>query len=195
MRFPAQKHDRIILDRGFFNLRQHALFGGFNQLKALQIKFIVLDHVENQAVAVIARLDTVNFAAQLVLELGQILEALKAGIIKRGGHGQRIFCAREIGTQHLDALVIHIGLAVGFHCRHPVAQKHVNLLVVHGGIGHRHSQHVSMRLITETLENDRGGGGGGGDICPAHIGKFHRLAAWRIASHRNAGQKSGQHSQ
>ena len=42
----------------------------------------LLDHLEDQAVAVVARLDAVDLAVELVLELGDVGEALEARVVR-----------------------------------------------------------------------------------------------------------------
>ena len=130
MRFPPQEHDRLVALGGALDLGQHALLARFDHLEPGQAELVGLDHVEDQPVAVVARLDPVDLAAELVLELGDVREALEARLVKIGRHRERIFGALEIDADDVHRLVLDEGLAVGLHGRHPVAEEHVDLLAV-----------------------------------------------------------------
>jgi hypothetical protein len=131
VRVPGQEHDRCVLAIGAFDLGQHALLAGFDQFELAQAEQILLQHRQDQPVAVIAGLDTVDRILQLRREALDVGERLQAGIVGVGGHGQRVLGAGQIGAEHLDRAVGHIGPAVAFLGRHPVAQEHVDVLVLH----------------------------------------------------------------
>jgi hypothetical protein len=63
---------------GALHLGEHALFARFHELERLHAEGIGLDHVEDQPVAVIARLDAIDLAAEFLLELGDVREGLRA---------------------------------------------------------------------------------------------------------------------
>jgi hypothetical protein len=60
MRLPGEEHDGRVVAVGALDLRQHALFARFDQLEVADAELIFLEHLEDQAVAVIARLDAVD---------------------------------------------------------------------------------------------------------------------------------------
>ena len=155
------------------------------RLKPLQAEGVLVDHVEDQLVAVIAGLDPVDLAGELVAELGDVLEVLEARLVGVGRHGKRIFRPFEIGRDHLDALVVEIGLADRIHGRHPVAEEDVDVLVLHRGVGDRHGQHLGRGLVAEAFQHARRERGGRRDVGPADIGEAHLLARRRIGSTRS----------
>jgi hypothetical protein len=181
MRLPSQEHDPLLALRGAGHLGQHSLLGGLDHVEALQAEGVLVEHLLDQAVAVVARLDAVDLAVQLVLELGDISKALNAAVGHVLGHRERVLGTLEIDTQHLDRAVVTIRGQVTLHGRHPIAEKDVDVAVLQAGVGHGHRQHLRRRFVTQALEHDRGRRRRGGDIGPANVREAHLLAGRRIA--------------
>ena len=123
---------------GAFDLGQHALFAGLDQLEVAKAVHIGLDDRQDLTIAVIARLDAIDGMVELgrkARNVGKILQARRPSIF---GDRQGVFGARQIGADHLDRAVLFKRRAVLGHGRHPVAQKDIDILVLHGGIGDRH---------------------------------------------------------
>ena len=180
MRLPAQEHDGTLVAPGALDLRQHALLGALDQLEAAEAELVVVDHLLDQPVAVVAGLDAVDLAVELVLELGDVSEVLETLVIQVLRHRQRVLRTVEVGANHLDTAVRLERGDVGFHGRHPVAEEDVDVAVLHALIGHRDRQDVGRRLVAQGLQDDRGQGGRRGDVGPADIREPHRLAAVRL---------------
>src|SRR3546814_3243717 len=91
-----------------------------------QVEVVLLDHVEDQAIAVVARLDAVDLAVELVRELGDVGEVLQALLRRVLRHRQGVLGAFQVGAQHLDRALFAILGDVGLHGRHPVAEEDVD---------------------------------------------------------------------
>ena len=180
MRLPAEEHDRILAAGRALDLGQHALLGALDQLEVLQAERVRLDHLQDQAVAVVARLDAVDLPFQLVLELGDVGKVLQTLVGEVGRHREGVLGALEIGADRFDRAVVEIGPHVAFHGRHPVAEEHVDVLVLHARIGDRHRKDLDLGLVAEALEHHRRGGRGRGDVGPADIGEAHGPAVVRL---------------
>jgi hypothetical protein len=98
----------------------------------------LLQHLQDQAVAVVARLDAVNLVVQSSAEPFDIVEVVKTRRIRIGRHGEGVLGALEIGTDHHHGTVGEIGCAVGFLRGHPVAEEHIDVFVLHRRERHRH---------------------------------------------------------
>ena len=90
MRRPAEEDDPLIVLHRLLGLRQHAGFRGFDQFEAFEIVLRLLDHVEDDAVAVIAGLDAIDLAVELVLELADVGQRLDAGFGDIGRHDDAV---------------------------------------------------------------------------------------------------------
>ncbi len=75
VRLPAEEDDRLLAPRRALDLGQHALLARLDDLEFLQAELVRLDHVDDQAVAVVARLDAVDLAGELALELRDVGES------------------------------------------------------------------------------------------------------------------------
>ena len=191
MRRPAEEDDRVFGASGACDLAEHALLGGFHDVEIAEIEGVLLDHVEDQAVAVIARLDAVDLAVQLVGELGDVGEALEPLVEQVLRHRQRVFGAGQVGLDVLDRPVLEIGRDVGLHGGHPVAEEDVDVLVLHGGEGHRHRQDLGVGVVAEALEDFRRDGGRRRDVRPADIGEADRRTGLRFLGERRGADESG----
>src|SRR5690606_2388347 len=167
----------------------HARLRPYDQFEAAKGERVGRDQVQAQPVAIIAGLDAVDLPAKLVLELGDVLEALQPRFIGVGGNGERVLGALQVDADVLDGLVLQIGLYVGFHGRHPVAQEDVDVLVLERGVGDRHRKHLYVRAVAQGLENDGGGGRGGGDVRPTDICEMYSLAAFRLGREARTGSQ------
>ena len=175
MRRPAEEGDPFIVLHRLLGLGEHAGFRGFDQLEAFEIVLGLGDHVENDAVAVVAGLDAVDLAVELVLELAEVGQRLDAAVGDILRHDDAIARALEILADRLDRAVVGVGLHVVGHRRHPVAEEDVDVLVLQRGVGDRHGEHLDVRLVAERGQEHRGNAGGRLDVGPADIGKAHGL--------------------
>ena len=107
-------------------------------------KAFVLDHLEDQPVAVVAGLDAVDLAVELVAELGDVGEVLEPLLGEVGRHGEGVLGALEVDADVLDRAVLEVGPDVGLHGRHPVAEEHVDVVVLQAGVGHRHREDLDL---------------------------------------------------
>ncbi|ENN87978.1 hypothetical protein RHSP_50177 [Rhizobium freirei PRF 81] len=187
VRRPAEEDDRLAFLVGAGDLREHALLGGLDHFEALQAESVLVDHVDDQAVAVIARLDAIDLAVEIALMGGDILEVLDAerGTLFIGG--ERILGAFEIGADGFDRFVFRERLDVLGHGGHPVAEEDVDVLVLKRLIGHRHSKHLDVGVVAERLQEDGGRCGSGGDVGPTHIGEMYGATARRLGCGSSGG--------
>ena len=82
-----------MLGHGAHHLRDHAGFAGLDQLEATQVKGFFLDHVQDQAVAVVAGLDAVNLFLEFVGVFGDVGKGFDTGLSHVIWHGQGVFRA------------------------------------------------------------------------------------------------------
>ncbi|MCY1231846.1 hypothetical protein D9M72_443080 [compost metagenome] len=182
MRFPSEEDDRRAILFGAGHLRQHALFGGFDHLEALEAEGVLVDHVDDQAVAVIARFDAIDLAFERVFLGGDILEVLDAEFGTLGVGRQRVFRAFEVRAEGFDRLVVEIGANVVFLGRHPVAEEDVDVLVLERGVGDRNRENLDVGLVAEALEDGGNGRGGCSDVRPTDVGETDGTTAFRLGS-------------
>jgi hypothetical protein len=119
----------------------------------------------------------VDLARQLLLELRDVAEGFEALVVEIFGNREGVFRAFEVGVEHLDRLVLHIGLPVRLHGGHPVAEEDVDVLVLHGRVGDRNGQHLGLRAVAEPFQQAAGDGRGRRDVGPSHIREARALAA------------------
>ena len=130
---------------------QHALFRGFDHFEPVQTEGARGDHVKDQAVAVVARLDPVDLAFQRVLLGGDVFEILDAKGRASLVGGQRVFRAFKVGADHIDGFRIAVGGEVCLHRGHPVAKEHVDIAFGKAGVGDRNRQHLGFGFISQRL--------------------------------------------
>jgi hypothetical protein len=162
--------------------------------KPFRPKGVGLDHVEDQAVAVVARLDAVDLTAEFVAQLGDIGEVLDAGLGGVLRHRQGVLGALQVDAEHLDRAVVPVGGDVAFHGRHPVAEEDVDVAVLQAGVGHRHREHLRLRRVAKAFQHHRSRCRGRRDVGPADVGEAHVLAGRRVgrlgsAHRRHQGQR------
>ncbi|MNT48287.1 hypothetical protein D3C72_1850590 [compost metagenome] len=178
------------------HLHQHAGLGRLDHAELAEVELVALDHLVDQQVAVVARLDAVDLAVQLVLELGDVLEALQTGLSRVGRHRQGVLGAFQVGgRQHLHAVVLGEGLDHCVHGGRPVAEEDVDLLVLHTGEGDGHRGHDLARGVAQAFGEHHGDAGSGGDVGPADLGEANLLAALRLLGPGTLGQCAGQQAQ
>jgi hypothetical protein len=97
----------------------------------------LFDHSQDQAIAVVSRLDAVDGVFQLGREALDVGKITQAGCIGIGGNGQRVFRAGQIHANHLNGVTVQIGLSVRLHGGHPIAQEDIDVFVLHRREGHR----------------------------------------------------------
>jgi hypothetical protein len=114
MRFPRQKYHGLLRLGRTLHLRQHALFAGLDQVEFVQTVEILLQHRQNQPVAVVAGFDAVDRMVQGRSEALNVIEVAQARLIGIRGHGQGVLGAAQVGAQHFDGALVHVALAVGF---------------------------------------------------------------------------------
>ncbi|RMU58700.1 hypothetical protein ALP29_200740 [Pseudomonas syringae pv. avii] len=152
MRFPAQEHHIVFAFHGAINLREHGRLAGFHHLEAriFEAEGVLVDHALDQAVAVVAGFDTVDLAAQFLLEFGDVGEVMQAFVVERLRHGQGVFGVFEVGAHGFDSAGFAIRLDVVFHGRHPVAEENVHVLAIcQRLVGHRYGNHGGLGLVTQ----------------------------------------------
>ena len=189
MRLPRQKHDRILLAIGAFDLSQHALLAGLDQFEFTQTKLILLQHFQHVAVAVIAGLDPVDGVIERRRETLNILEVFQTSRVGVDGNRQGVLGACQIRSNYLDRAVIHVPASVSLLGRHPIAQEHVDVVIVKRRKSDRNRKHGNGRRIAYGAEQLADQCCRGGHIRPAHVGKADYLAARRLtrgAWHRGA---------
>ena len=81
MRGPAEEDDPILPFMAFSACDSMPASEDFHELEAVEAVVLVVDHPEHDAVAVVARLDAIDLAVELVLELADVLEALDPAVI------------------------------------------------------------------------------------------------------------------
>ena len=180
MRLPAQEDDPLLLAVGADDLGQHAGFARLDHLEALQAEGVLRDHVLDQAVAVVARLDAVDLALELLAVFGDVAEALDAAVGRQLVDRQRVFRPDQIPRNGLDRPVLAVLLDVAFHGRHPVAEEDVDFAGAEALVGDRDRQHLRARIVAQRLEHHRGRRGGRRDVRPPDVGEADILAGCRI---------------
>ena len=192
MRLPGKEDDGLLVSIGAIDLGQFALLAGFDQLEVTQPELVLLEHFQDQAIAVIAGFDAVNGIAKCRGEALDVAEVLEPRLIGVRRHRQGVLGAEQIGTHHRHGPVGLVRLAVGFLSRHPVAEKDIDILVLHRGESHRDGQHGNARRIADAAQQPPGQRRGRRDIGPAHIRKTHGPAARRLRARRcGAGARRG----
>ena len=100
VRVPGQEHDRRAVAISAFDLGQHALLARFDQFEVAQAIKVLLQHRQDQPVAVIARFDAEDRALELAREVLDVGERFQARVIGIGGHRQRVLGAGQVGADH-----------------------------------------------------------------------------------------------
>ncbi len=177
---PREKHDGLLVPHGAFDLGQLALFARLDQLEVPKAELVVLDHLEDQPIAVVAGLDAVDGPVQLGGEAVDIVEVLEPQGLRIRRHGQRVLGAFKIRTNDDHRAVGVVGGPIGDLGRHPIAEEDVDVVVLDRREGHRHGQHGDRRGVPDVAEELCGERGGRGHVGPAHVGKSDRAAARRI---------------
>ena len=90
---PAEEDDSLLLRIEARDLGEHAGLARLHEVEGAQTELVVLDHVQDMLVAVIARLDAVDGVMELRAELGDVSEGFEPLIIKIGGDDERILGA------------------------------------------------------------------------------------------------------
>ena len=178
MGFPAEEDDRLTRVGLLGNLGQHALFRGFDDLEPVKAEGARGDHVEDQAVAVVAGFDPVDLAFKGILVGGDVLEVGNA----EGGTGlvggQGVFGAFQVGANGFDLARVTVRGQIGLHRRHPVAEEHVDVAFGKAGVGDGDGEDLGLGLISQRLGDQRSRGSGGGDVGPADIREDDLVAAF-----------------
>ena len=91
--------------------------------------------------------------------------------------GQGEFGAVEVLRQLRDVAGGHELVVETLLRRHPVTQKHIDLAILQTAKGDRHRERVDFGLVAHAVQQKPGDGVGRGDVAPARVGHFHRLAA------------------
>ncbi|MCY1519030.1 hypothetical protein D9M68_537680 [compost metagenome] len=169
MRFPADEYHRLLtLDRPA-DRRQHRRLAGLHQLEATQAELIAVDHFLDVGVGAGTRLDAVDLAVQLILELGDVREGLQPLLRGVGRHGQGGDGVRQAGLcEHLDLALVEERLDVVVHRRLPVTKEEVDLLLVDAGEDDLLRRGDLGSLVTEPIEQGGSHRRGGDDIRPAN---------------------------
>ncbi len=110
MRGPRQEHDGPPGPVGPFDLCEHALLARLDQLEATEAELVLLDQVEDVAVAVVTGLDAINRCPKLFSESMDIREVLQARVVQIVRHGKRVLRADEVVPDDFDGAVVGVGL-------------------------------------------------------------------------------------
>mmetsp|Transcript_18154 Transcript_18154/g.28318 ORF Transcript_18154/g.28318 Transcript_18154/m.28318 type:complete len:241 (-) Transcript_18154:609-1331(-) len=188
MGFPAEEDDRLVALAQPLDLRQHPLFRALNQLETLEAESISFDHVQDQTVAVIARLDAENLGVQRIGIGGQIGKITYAKGRSCGVGGQRVFGTLKVHAHRLDGACLAVGRDIGLHRGHPVAQEHIHVAFGERDIGDGHRQHFDFSVIPQRFQHHSRCGGGGGDVCPTHIRECDGATVGKGRARRRDGQ-------
>ncbi|MNY24230.1 hypothetical protein D3C86_1579330 [compost metagenome] len=94
--------------------------------------------------------------------------------VVRNGEGE--FGAVEVLRQLRDIAVGDELVIEALLRRHPVTQEHIDLAILEPAKGDRHREGVDLGLVAHAIQQKPGDGVGRGDVAPAWIGHFHRLA-------------------
>jgi hypothetical protein len=194
VRCPRQEHDRSLLGNRALHLGEHALLARLDQLESAEAELVLLDHVDDVQVAVIAGLDAVDRPIQLLAETVDVGEVPEPGRVQVVGHGERVFRALEVRMYELDRLVVEKRLQHRCLRRQPVAEKQVDVVVLHRRKRDGDRQHGDLRLVTQVAQDP-------GKYCcphafrgPADVGDAYLAAGFRLLRRRRGGhdrQKSG----
>ncbi len=130
MRLPGEKHHHLMPPDRAVEFCEHSLLAGFHEIEIAQAELAGFDHAEDGAVAIVAGLDAVDLAAELILELRDVGEIMQAGIIGFLRHRQGVPRAGEAGADDIDGVRLAIGRTLDRFDRHPVAKEYVNILVL-----------------------------------------------------------------
>ncbi|MDT4848370.1 hypothetical protein FQZ97_824580 [compost metagenome] len=180
VRFPAEEHGPLLEVLGALHLGEHAVLAGLHEFEVAQAEGAPCDHLVDQCIAVVAGLDAVDLAAQLLLELRQVGEALHAAFPGGLVHRQGVLGACEIGAEALHRAFIQVGTDVVFTARHPVAKEDIDLAFTHRLVGVGGRQTLDLGDVAELAQHIAGDGGGDGDVAPADVGEVHGGAAFGV---------------
>ncbi len=187
MRLPCEEHDRLLAAISPLDLREFTLFARLDQLEIAQAELILLQHFQNQAVAVVAGFDAVNRIVECRGKPVDVLEILESRVVGVRGYGERVLGALKIRTDHDHRTVGVVGFAIGLLGRHPVAEKYVDVLILQGRKRYGNRQHGDGGFVSDTVQQLADQGRGRGDVCPPYIGEANILADRRIAIGRGFG--------
>jgi hypothetical protein len=176
VRIPGQEHDRLVVVDGALDLRQHSLFARLDELEVAQAEQALPDHAQDQPVAVVARLNTVDGVVELGGEAPDIGKVVQAGLVGVGRNRQGVFGSRQVGADDVDRVVLEICLAVSFHGGHPVAEKDIDVFVLHRSISYRHRQHRYLRFVAKLAYEGAEQSSRGRHVCPSDVRYPHNLA-------------------
>ena len=96
VRLPAEEDDPLAALLRPPRLGQHRLLRALLQLELAEAELVALDHVEDQPVAVVARLDAVDRPVELVAELGDVGEVLQPRVRQAVVDRERVLRALEV---------------------------------------------------------------------------------------------------
>ncbi|MCY1529880.1 hypothetical protein D9M68_650490 [compost metagenome] len=195
VRFPAEEHRPLVEVLGPLDLGQHAAFAGLHQLEVAEAERVLPDHLLDQRIAVVARFDAVDPAAELLPELRQVGEALHTAVPGRLVHREGVLGTGEIGAEALHRAVVQVGADVVFAARHPVAEKDIDLAFAQGLVGVLGREAMHLGDVAQLAQHIAGDSGGDGDVAPADVGEVHGRTAFRVRGGEcrlDPGQGSGQ---
>ncbi len=188
MRRPAEEHHRFLAPHGAVDGGEHAGLAGLDQLELAQVELVLAGHRLDLGVGARARLDAVELAAQLLVELvdvGERLQALVGQVFRHGEGGAGIFQAGLVEHLHLAGLDER-GDGLG-HDRVPVPEEYVQALVADAGEDDLLRGAGLLGLVTQAVEQHLGHGAGGDHIGPVDHAQAHILAGGGFGGEKRSG--------
>ena len=192
MRLPAEEHDRRLGPHRAFHFGEHAGLAALDKLEIAEAETVLLDHAEDEAVAVVARLDAVDLVMQRSGEPGDVRKVPEPLLVEIGGDGERVLRVGQIGADDLDRVIVGEGFAIGGLLRHPVAEKHIDVAVAQAVEGDGHRQHGDLGIVAEPGDQPAEQPGGGGHVRPADVGQAQGAARGRIGGEGGNGGEERQ---
>ncbi|VTR66338.1 conserved hypothetical protein [Desulfosarcina cetonica] len=187
---PSQEHDPTPLFDAGLDLGQHGHFAGGNDFEFAQAEHVLLDHVADNQVAVVARLDAVNLPVELVAELDDIGKILQPPLGTVGGNGQGVFGAGHVGHVLDHRSVIEKFLGDRGHGGHPVAKEDIRRIAGKRGIDKWYGVNRVLGVVTEAFQHGDGQLALDGHAGPGHAGNANFLGG----AHVGCGQgQNGSH--
>ncbi len=151
-----------------------------------------VDHFLDIGIGTAAGLDTVDLAAQFVLEAGDVGERFQSGIGHVLRHGQGGLGIGEAGrVEDLDLLGGQEWRDIVVHRRFPVAEEDLQALVADAGKDDLLHRTGLLAVVAQAVEQHVGHARGGDHVGPTDHAHAHRFAGGRFSGHGLCTQECG----